>query len=330
MVVQNFHIAEALGHINKNTMENKYNSLIDNNNLQKSLDDIEKILNRDGDSYLELLDTKGAVLYLMDRYDEAINVYETILNRDDSYLPAYQALVNIYLCKSIEENQAYYEEIIDLHRRIEENNKGTMPYSILADAYRGLGEYNLAIRCFEKALTEETDSYFIEDIFISLADCYKNKKDYQEAIKFYDKAIDESIKDNGDDRECSDYYAYKREIYSILNDEANVSEMDELYNDAVKKYYEHKSFRKKSKNNDFSKIIKKIEKVGVQEDTFDKEVFELTIGIMKECYSDHGINKFEIVADCVLEDLYEGESIREKKVIPIKKARLVNLYKNSF
>jgi tetratricopeptide (TPR) repeat protein len=303
-----------------------YEKYIDKENLSGSLANINQLLDSSSDNRPELLDAKAEILNLLNKTDEAIRIYNKILEIDKNYANAYVALATIYQAKEIEENKNYSSVIVELLKKLENIKPEKVSYYVLAGALKNKGDFEEALQCYEKAIEQKKDdNYFLEDIYSDIAKILTKQKKYPEAIEAYDNAIKCSIKEYGNDSYCSEIYAFKREIYELMGDSENVKEMDRKFSAAEKLYVEKaKSSQDECYDEKLANIHKKLEKLGEQEHAVTDNLYNLVLLTLEERYPSQDLpdRKIDEVIDGILEEVEYDKDIRA-----IEKARLVKRIK---
>lgn len=309
-----------------------YEEYIDKDNLPASLSRIEKLLEKKNDDLI-LLDVKAEILNLMDKTDEAISIYKEILYTDHEYMNAYIALSNLYLAEEIKKEKDNSEVIVDLLKKAEQINSDEVSYYVLADALKDSKRLDEAIEYYTKALKQEkNDDYFLESIWVELGRIYVEQEKYSLALNAYDSAIKCSTKENGDDSYCSALYVAEREIYSYMDNEDKVKEMDDKFASAENKYKEkpphvyHGRLGEK-----FQDIASRLQKLGKQNEERRLQLFEVISSSIKDVYPVSTPNYEELneLIDFILDELDPDGTIFNKEVRALEKAYLIKLFNES-
>jgi len=310
-----------------------YDEYIDKDDLPSSLAKVEEMIrNKSSDS--KLLDVKAEILNLMDRIEEAISIYENIIQIDNSYINAYIALSNLYLAKEIKEDKNYSALIVGILKRAEQINPDEISYYVLAGALKDNGQLDEAIKYYRKALKQKKgDNYFLENIWVEFGRIYTEQKKYTLSLDAYDNAIHFSVKENGDDSHCSEVYVAKREIYSILGSENKVREMDEQFASAENKYKErpphiyHGKIGKK-----FQDISNRLQKLGKQDEERRQQLFEAISPYIKEAFPDNMPSHKDLgeIIDFALDELDYDGTLFNKEERALEKAHLAKLFNENY
>ena len=310
--------------IKEEDIEDVYSKYIDKENLSGSLSRINELLNSSGENCLELLDSKAEVLNLMCRPDEAIEIYERILDKDKNYVNAYVALATIYQSKEIEKDRKYSKKIVDLYKALENVNSDRVSHYVLGDALENEGDLEEALLHYKKAIDQEKgDNYFLENIYTKMAKIFTEQKKFIDAIRAYDIAIQCSVAEHGDDSHCSEIYAFKRDIYERMKDWQKAKEMGRMFAVAERLYSERSKFPEKEyHDNRLTNIYKDLEELGKKEQETSDDLCRLVLLMIEDHYQDQKISyeKLGKIIDGVLEEVEYDEKTRV-----IEKARLINL-----
>lgn len=316
----------SLDSIEDSEDENIYEKYIDKSNLPLSLKNIDSYLKSKTGNTLELLDAKAEVLNLMGQENKAVDIYNTILGIDENYINAYIALSTIYQGMGIKEQKSFSEKIVNLLRKAEKIDSSKVSFYVLASALKDMGNFEAALKYYDKAISQERDdNFFLENIYSDIAKILTKQKKYSEAIEAYDNAIKYSIKEYGDDNRCSEIYAFKRELYGLIGDSKNIKEMDRKFSIAEKLYTEKSRFSQEEYHDKkLAKIHKGLEKLGEQERAATDNLYNLVLLTLEEQHPNQNITdeKIEKVIDSVLEHVEYDKDIRA-----IEKARLVKRVK---
>jgi len=307
-----------------------YEGYINKDNLPASLSKIEKSLKKRGDD-LELLDVKAEILNLMNRTDEAISIYQKILNIDSEYINAYIALSNLYLAEEIKKEKDYSKIIVDLLKKAAQINPDEISCYVLAGALKDSGQLDEATKYYKKALKQEKgDNYFLENIWVEFGKIYTEQKKYTLSLDAYDNAIHFSVKENGDDSHCSEVYVAKREIYSILGDEDKVRTMDEQFASAENKYKKRplRVYQEKK----LQGIANRLQEISRQDEKRRQQLFEVISSHIKQVYPDNIPSNKELgeIIDFALGELDYDGTLFNKEERALEKAHLVKLFNENY
>jgi len=217
---------------------------------------IDEILNLDDDNIGAYL-LKARVLQFTKGLDEAIKLYQYIIEKypknidiyKKAYIDAYTDLIEIYDISS----KRYRDDnkIIELCKDLKTIDERKTPYYLLAKAYANLGNYELSIESYDKAIKQEKlnlEAYSIilksskyqkgvkeiiaeekinsinklYEAYCGKANVLKSIVKYKEAISNYKEAINLNIEKNC---EHESYFEYESiaDIYSLLGDTEKAS-----------------------------------------------------------------------------------------------------------
>ena len=262
----------------------------------------------------------------MGQENKAVNIYNKIISIDENYINAYIALSTIYQEMGVKEQKSFSEKIVNLLRKAEKIDSSKVSFYVLASALKDMGNFEEALKYYDKAISQERDdNFFSENIYSDIAKILTKQKKYPEAIEAYDNAIRYSIKEYGNDSHCSEIYAFKREIYKLTGDSKNIKEMDRKFSIAEKLYTEKSRFSQEEYHDEkLAKIHKGLEKLGEEERAVTDNLYNLVLLTLEEQHPSQNITdeKIEKVIDSVLEDVEYDKDIRA-----IEKARLVKRVK---
>lgn len=189
--------------------------LYENNKLEEALEIFNKVIEEDN-KYLDAYYNKGLCLVMLDKYEEAKRCYETILIVDKEQGEAYWHLGNIeYMYKNNNE-KALEQYNKSIYYKFEDDmvyiNKGM----ILEDKE----EYQEALRCYNKVLYKNKLN---ANARIRKAEIYIKLKKIEEALRTYD----ELIMYNPD---IPEGYHFK---FAILVAKGDIKEAEKLINKAT-------------------------------------------------------------------------------------------------
>ncbi|MHA1344344.1 MAG: tetratricopeptide repeat protein [Promethearchaeota archaeon] len=237
-------------------LEDKVSNLVAEDKNFEAIRKIDEILNLDDDNIGAYL-LKARVLQFTKGLDEAIKLYQYIIEKypknidiyKKAYIDAYTDLIEIYDISS----KRYRDDnkIIELCKDLKTIDERKTPYYLLAKAYANLGNYELSIESYDKAIKQEKlnlEAYSIilksskyqkgvkeiiaeekinsinklYEAYCGKANVLKSIVKYKEAISNYKEAINLNIEKNC---EHESYFEYESiaDIYSLLGDTEKAS-----------------------------------------------------------------------------------------------------------
>lgn len=233
--------------------------MVKNDRYSEAIAEIDRIINYNRNNP-SAYDNKAGLLQLMERRDEAIQLYEYNIEKFDD-IDAYIELIELY---NIDNNEQIAERIVDLCTKMGKNHNKEIPYYILAKSYVFLQKYDYAIDTFNKAIEQNKLNLEVYNIILEdpkhddiikqiikqkidankLYDAYCDKAEllsqmdrFIEAIEVYNEAIDLNIQNN-----CE---------YESYNDYRNIADIYEVMEDDEKAiYYNSKADELEKKNDD--------------------------------------------------------------------------------
>jgi len=237
-------------------LEDKVSNLVAEDKNFEAIRKIDEILNLDDDNIGAYL-LKARVLQFTKGLDEAIKLYQYIIKKypknidiyKKAYIDAYTDLIEIYDISS----KRYRDDnkIIELCKDLKTIDERKTPYYLLAKAYANLGNYELSIESYDKAIKQEKlnlEAYSVilksskyqkgvkeiiaeekinsinklYEAYCGKANVLKSIVKYKEAISNYKEAINLNIEKNC---EHESYFEYESiaDIYSLLGDKEKAS-----------------------------------------------------------------------------------------------------------
>lgn len=176
----------------------------------------------------------GYLLKSMERYEEALECFNKIIERKPLYFDAYfqRSLVNNSL-------ENYEDSINDITIMI--NHNDIDEYHIYrADYYYNNKDYYEAIEDYMFAVKNESNQSAY--CYYSCGQSYFCLDDYENAITYYDKAIQEGISDDYKAscyKECGDMYY---NLADMEKQNGNTEQINKYYKKAIKRYYKALKF----------------------------------------------------------------------------------------
>ncbi len=172
----------------------------------------------------------GYLLNAAQRYDEALEYLNKVIEREPLYFEAYvqRSLVNNHL-------KNYEDSVNDISIMLH-HKEITEYYVYRADYYYNAQEYNEAIEDY--ILAAQNGSKKSAYCYYSCGQSYYRLEDYTNAASYYDKAIPEGLSDRYKAscyKECGDVY------YNLASKEyqdENIERRNEYYKTAIERYYE--------------------------------------------------------------------------------------------
>lgn len=235
-------------------LEDKVSNLVAEDKNFEAIRKIDEILNLDDDNIGAYL-LKARVLQFTKGLDEAIKLYQYIIKKypknidiyKEAYIDAYTDLIEIYDI-SIKRHRDY-NKIIELCNDLKTIDERETPYYLLAKAYGNLGNYELSIESYDKAIKyekmnleaysiilksskyrkevkeiveEKINSSKLYEAYCGKANVLESMGKYKEAINNYKEAINLNIEKNC---EHESYFEYESiaDIYSLLGDKEKAS-----------------------------------------------------------------------------------------------------------
>ncbi len=117
----------------------------------------------------------------VDSVNMAMQIYETILNTDESNADALAGLGSVYLAQNDAETaKTYFESAVDI------DPENADAYLGLASAYQALGELDQAVSSFEEALAQNPDNLSIK---FPLSLLYFQLGEYSQAIPYMEEIL---------------------------------------------------------------------------------------------------------------------------------------------
>ena len=174
--------------------------------FQKVLDKINEKDEKNSD--IQLLDLKATALKGLNRYREAIPVYEKLLKNDTSNLGNIIDLANCYQSTGDYKNaQQYYRKALTL------SPQNIYLYQQLADALYQDEDYQNAIVYYAYAHTEHSSGYLSKQ----LARCFDNLERTDTAIYYYQQAITVNPFDSQTAYRLANLYRQKEDYVDALD-----------------------------------------------------------------------------------------------------------------
>ena len=180
-----------------------------------ALEIVSSILNADSENRLALI-KKGEIYTLLEDYDNALNIYDKVIESNPNDPVCYMYRGYLYSSYPEEFDNAFNNALNDFNQSLKIDSMYRPSYSNRADVYFLLEDYQSALPDYTKAINLQKDNPYR---YKSRAECYKAMKDYTSALKDLDKAID---------------LAPTNPLY--YNNRADFYREQENYNEALKDY----------------------------------------------------------------------------------------------
>lgn len=173
-------------------------------------------------------------LYENEQYDEAIKIYEKIIEKDENSTEAYCGIISVLIGKEVNLSENHSKELINLYEKLEKLDVNKIDDLLFARALDEDGQYDRALKYYNIAKDDKDYDFLLTDIYRDIGDIFSRQKEYVKAIKSYDKVIEISIDENGDDSYIVNIYALQRELYKKIADSSMVLEMERKFEKAEK------------------------------------------------------------------------------------------------
>ncbi|MBD2409905.1 protein kinase [Nostoc calcicola FACHB-389] len=173
-----------LNHVNsKNAKElsKQGNTLFDLQRYQEALAVYEKAVNIRPD-YAQGWNGQGKTLSQLKKYKDALAAYDKAIQIKPDYLEAWigRGLV-------LDNLERYQEAIASFDKALELNNQNSQVWNAKGDAFSNLKQYDQAIASYEKAIEFKGDDF---DAWYKKGLAFQNLKRYSDAIAAYEKAVE--------------------------------------------------------------------------------------------------------------------------------------------
>ncbi|MBE8985847.1 tetratricopeptide repeat protein [Nostoc sp. LEGE 12450] len=171
-------------HINSNNaieLSKQGNTLFDLQRYQDALEVYEKVVNIRPD-YAQGWNGQGKTLYKLKKSKEALAAYDRAIQIKPDYFEAWSGrgfvLANL---------QRYQEAIASFDKALQLNNESSEVWNAKGEAFSNLKQYDQAIKAYEKAIELKSDNY---EAWYKKGLALQNSNRYEEAIAAYQKVVD--------------------------------------------------------------------------------------------------------------------------------------------
>ncbi len=173
-----------LNHVNSQNateLSKQGNTLFDLQRYQEALAVYEKAVNIRPD-YAQGWNGQGKTLSQLKKYQDALVAYDKAIQLKPDYLEAWigRGLV-------LDNLQRYQEAIASFNKALEFNNENSQIWNAKGDALGNLKQYDQAIESYEKALELKPDDF---EAWYKKGLTLQNLKRYSDAIAAYEKAVE--------------------------------------------------------------------------------------------------------------------------------------------
>ena len=173
-----------LNHINSNNaieLSKQGNTLFDLQRYQDALEVYEKAVNIRPD-YSQGWNGQGKTLDKLKKYKEALVAYDKAIQIQPDYLEAW--IGRGFVLGNL---QRYREAIASFDKALQLNNNNSEVWNAKGEAFSNLNQYDQAIKSYEKAIELKPDNY---EAWYKKGLSLQNSKRYEEAIAAYQKVVD--------------------------------------------------------------------------------------------------------------------------------------------
>jgi tetratricopeptide (TPR) repeat protein/predicted Ser/Thr protein kinase len=171
-------------HINSNNaieLSKQGNTLFDLQRYQDALEVYEQAVNIRPD-YAQGWNGQGKTLYKLKKYKEALTAYDQAIQIQPDYFEAWSGrgfvLANL---------QRYQEAIASFDKALQLNNQNSEVWNARGEALSNLNQYDQAIKSYEKAIEFKPDNY---EAWYKKGLALQNSNRYEEANAAYQKVVD--------------------------------------------------------------------------------------------------------------------------------------------
>ncbi|WP_445638295.1 hypothetical protein NSTC745_03552 [Nostoc sp. DSM 114161] len=173
-----------LNHVNsKNAIElsKQGNTLFDLQRYQEALAVYEKAVNIRPD-YAQAWNGQGKTLSQLKKYKDALAAYDKAIQLKPDYLEAW-----VGRGLAFDNLQRYQDAIASFNKALELNNQNPQVWNAKGDALGNLRQYDLAIESYTKAIEFKSDDF---EAWYKKGLALQNLKRYSEAIAAYEKVVE--------------------------------------------------------------------------------------------------------------------------------------------
>ncbi|MBG1270038.1 tetratricopeptide repeat protein [Nostoc sp. WHI] len=157
------------------------NTLFDLQRYQDALAVYEKAVNIRPD-YAQGWNGQGKTLYELKKYKEALAAYDRGIQIQPDYFEAWSGRGFV-----LGKLQRYQEAIASFDKALELNDKNSEVWNAKGEVFSNLNQYDQAIKSYEKAIELKPDNY---EAWYKKGLALQNSKRYEEAIAAYEKVVE--------------------------------------------------------------------------------------------------------------------------------------------
>ncbi len=168
---------------NKNALElyNQGNTLIQLQRYEEALAIYEKAIDIKPD-YSQALYGQGKALFQLKKYQKSLIAYDKAIQIQPNYLEAWRnrgfVLVSL---------KRYPEAIATVDKALQLKNNDPQVWQLKGDVFIKIGQYNDAIKSYEQAINLQSDN---PELWYKKGSAFQNLKQYEEAITDYKKTVE--------------------------------------------------------------------------------------------------------------------------------------------
>ena len=186
-----------------------------------ALEIVSSILNADSENRLALI-KKGEIYTLLEDYDNALNIYDKVIESNPNDPVCYMYRGYLYSSYPEEFDNALNNALNDFNQSLKIDSMYRPSYSNRADVYYSLEDYQSALPDYTKAINLQKDNPYR---YKSRAECYIKMEDYSHALMDLTSAIDLAPND-------ATYYVNRGNFYDDNKKESDLALKD--YTTAIK------------------------------------------------------------------------------------------------
>ncbi|BBB33656.1 signal transduction protein [Thermotomaculum hydrothermale] len=282
---------------------NKGEKLYSNENYSKALEEYlkskaiyEKNSSTDNLLYIRILRRIGDCYYYLSNYKNAINFYQTAIEKIDSIIKKQKnkkllihkghlltMLGNILKFVNCEKAIHYYKQSLEIYKKTGYKIGIGGCYLNIGDCLAKKGDLNSAIEYTKKAIKyfNPNDFYSLSIVYSNLSDYYIDKHDFEKAISLINKSIEYSLKGNR-----------KRQLIFNYIKLGKLKKAQKKCNEAL---------------TSFNKALELSKKIN------DKDAIRKTLLLMGNCYANSG--NYEKAYNCAMEFIKNSRELFSKQLI---------------
>ncbi|MFN6440237.1 MAG: tetratricopeptide repeat protein [Nostoc sp. DedSLP01] len=173
-----------LNHVNSNNaieLSKQGNTLFDLQRYQEALAVYEKAVNIRPD-YAQGWNGQGKTLYELKKYKDSLAAYDKAIQIQPDYLEAWIGRGFV-----LGKLQRYQEAIASFNKALELKSDNSQVWNAKGEAFRNLGQYDQAIESYEKAIALKSDDF---EAWYKKGLALQNLKRYDDAIAAYQKVVE--------------------------------------------------------------------------------------------------------------------------------------------